>query len=438
MVNSSLPISSIEQLRKHCQTFAKQPFLSCQDRVFTYAQFWKITEQLADKHRKLPAGSCIAIHATTDIALPFWLFAFWLKGCIILLLNPQFPKLLQQQIVEQMNCSQFLRKTAQEHDFPFTCFRNEVLPKTLQEQKTSFPPEAFSLILTSGSSGIPKAVLHSFANHLTNALGSNENILLSSGDIWLASLPMYHVGGISLLFRTMLAGSSLFFPSAKYQIAQLLTNQPITHISLVPPQLFRLLQDSISNSVCKNLKTVLVGGAAIPHKWLEQAHTLHIPIKSTYGCTEMASQVTTSVVHSLKDWKSSGQVLPFREVQISQQQQIQVRGQTRFLGYWKNGCLEMPFDAEGWFATGDLGYLDEQQNLHFTGRIDNQFVSGGENIHCEEIEQILKSFPGVEQAIVVPVPHEYFGERPFAFVHSGQEWEEEKLRSLLAEHFAEI
>jgi O-succinylbenzoic acid--CoA ligase len=93
-----------------------------------------------------------------------------------------------------------------------------------------------------------------------------------------------------------------------------------------------------------------------------------------------------------------------------------VRGETLFAGYVEGEGLDRTLDAEGWFHTGDLGELDGEGNLHVWGRLDNLFISGGENIQPEEIEAALERIDGVERAIVVPVPDSEFGERPAAFV----------------------
>jgi O-succinylbenzoic acid--CoA ligase len=108
--------------------------------------------------------------------------------------------------------------------------------------------------------------------------------------------------------------------------------------------------------------------------------------------------------------------LPEREVSISQGGEILVRGATLFAGYVEDGTPDRPVDSDGWFHTGDLGELDENGFLRVLGRKDNMFVSGGENIQPEEIEEALSALSGVEAAVVVPVDDPEFGQRPVAFV----------------------
>jgi O-succinylbenzoic acid--CoA ligase len=109
-------------------------------------------------------------------------------------------------------------------------------------------------------------------------------------------------------------------------------------------------------------------------------------------------------------------VLPYREVSVSREGEILVRGETLFAGYVEGERIDRPVDAASWFHTGDLGKLDEDGYLWVKGRQDNMFVSGGENMQPEEVEEALCCLEGVEEAVVVPVPDEWFGARPVAFV----------------------
>jgi len=118
---------------------------------------------------------------------------------------------------------------------------------------------------------------------------------------------------------------------------------------------------------------------------------------------------------------SSGQLLHYRQLKIADDGEILVRGETLFRGYARGDDTERPFDADGWFATGDMGDLDDQGYLRVSGRRDNLFISGGENIHPEEIEQALAAAAGVERVMVVPIPDAEFGARPVAFVATTQD-----------------
>jgi O-succinylbenzoic acid--CoA ligase len=271
-----------------------------------------------------------------------------------------------------------------------------------------------TIVFTSGSSGAPKAALHTFGNHYYSALGSNANIELALGDRWLHSLPHYHVGGLSILFRCLLAGATVALPEPGAPLGEAVAGA--THVSLVSTQLLRLLREDFDPG---ELKAILLGGGPIPPPLIDEAASRGLPIYTSYGLTEMASQVTaTPPGASREELRTSGRPLPHREVAISGRGEILVRGETLFAGYVEGDSVHRPLDADGWFHTGDLGELDDNGYLSVRGRKDNLFVSGGENIQPEEIEETLSGLDGVQGAVVVPVSDPEFGARPVAFVRA--------------------
>lgn len=280
-----------------------------------------------------------------------------------------------------------------------------------------------TIVFTSGSSGTPKAALHSVGNHYFSAEGSNQNIALARGNRWLLSLPLYHVGGMAILFRCWLAGATVVIADPELSIAEALATHRITHVSMVAAQLRRLVDDGGFHAPRSTLSAVLLGGGPIPSTLLQTAHAEGLPLHTTYGMTETSSQVTTTPPGaSLDQLKTAGRRLPYREVRISDGQEILVRGRTLFQGYVTGSTVHDPTDDDGWLHTGDLGRLDDEGYLHVTGRKDNQFISGGENIQPEVVERALVQLRGVRRAVVVPIPDAEFSQRPVAFVkHHGND-----------------
>lgn len=271
-----------------------------------------------------------------------------------------------------------------------------------------------TLVFTSGSTGEAKAVLHSVGNHYCSARGANENIALEPGDRWLLALPLYHVGGLGVVFRCLLAGATVVVPAPGLATGEAIRRYGVTHVSLVATQLARLLDEAATP---EGLKAVLVGGSAVPPSLIREAHARGLPVHTTYGLTEMTSQVTTTPPGaSLARLGTSGRRLPHRHVQIAKDGEILVKGAVLFQGYVDGKALNRPLDADGWFHTGDRGLLDAEGFLRVLGRTDTLFISGGENIHPEEIEQALCALDEVRQAVVVPVEDAVFGQRPLAFV----------------------
>src|SRR5918997_356866 len=149
-----------------------------------------------------------------------------------------------------------------------------------------------TIVFTSGSAGEAKAALHTFGNHYFSAVGSNANIALAPGDRWLHSLPIYHVGGLSILFRCLLAGAAIALPEPDAQLGRSISQRRASHVSLVSTQLSRLLGDGDAD--LSGLEAVLMGGGPIPPSLVEEALSRGLPLHTSYGLTEMASQVTTT------------------------------------------------------------------------------------------------------------------------------------------------
>lgn len=307
------------------------------------------------------------------------------------------------------------------------------LPNTLPEAQPA------TIIFTSGSSGESKAALHTWGNHYYSAVGAGMNMPFGPGDRWLLALPLYHVGGLSILFRALISRATVVLPPAHLEIAEAVVNYEITHVSLVATQLYRWLQYERAQHG-QHLRAVLVGGSAVAPSLLAAAHSRGLPVFTTYGATEMASQIATTRPGDSLDRisSSSGRLLPFRELRITATGEILVRGKTLFRGYANEDGIDDARDASGWFATGDLGHIDAEGYLTVRGRKDNQFISGGENIQPEEIEAALCRLPGVEEAVVVPVAHAEFGQRPFAFVRTrtGEQMDVHAWRAQLATELA--
>lgn len=297
-----------------------------------------------------------------------------------------------------------------------------------------------TLISTSGSSGQPRWVQHRYAAHLYSALGSNDNIKLGPGNRWLICLPLHHVSGLSIVFRTMLAGAALVIKPDRLNLVVTIARFEITHLSLVSAQLKRVLDSGLDDAPLAQIRAVLVGGSAIPAALIERAWGFGLPLFTTYGSTEMASQVTTNKPGDPLDrLLTSGRPLAHREISIAGDGEIQVRGRTRFDGYVSEGRLTVPFDPDGWFATGDIGRFDEQGYLIVEGRRDRMFISGGENIHPEQIEKALLMLTEITEAIVVPLDDPEWGQRPVAALSFGGKPLREaiiraKLREVLPRH----
>ena len=284
----------------------------------------------------------------------------------------------------------------------------------------TFDPTAdATIVFTSGSTGTPKAALHTFENHWSSAVGANRNIPLRPGDRWLLSLPPWHVGGLAVVFRCLLGGAAVAIAGKGEPLADAITGFGATHVSLVATQLYRLLREKRGRAALRGLKAILLGGGPAPAALIEEALRAGARLVTSYGSTEMSSQATASRPGDPPEaLVTAGRPLAFRELSVAADGEILVRGRTLFRGYVEGTGIRPARDTSGWFHTGDLGRLDADGRLIVSGRRDTMFISGGENIHPEEIEREILRFPGVLEAIVAPVPDPEFGARPVAFLRT--------------------
>lgn len=276
-----------------------------------------------------------------------------------------------------------------------------------------------TILFTSGSHGEPKAVIHRATQHLFGARAINAFSGFEQEDKWLISLPLYHAGGLAILFRSLVSGGGVIIPEPEAELSYSICKYRPTHLSLVPTQLYRLLASNArALDVCRSAKCILVGGSELPVTHRRLALEAKLPVCVTYGLTEMASTVTARRLSQHDVGTSdSGSVLDERELLITSEGEIAVRGLPRFAGYaTKSGLIE-PFDSDGWFMTGDLGTVGKDGRLTVIGRKDNMFTVGGENVHPETIERALvEHCDEILSAIVVPVKDAQLGSIPCAGV----------------------
>lgn len=290
-----------------------------------------------------------------------------------------------------------------------------VSPKELSLPKIDLPSSGV-LISTSGSSGKPKRAHLTYENLFASFAFSHKDLLLTPNNHYLLSVPLYHISGLSIVTRCHFSGAHLVFPDSG-------NDSKVTHISFVPTQLKRFLENP---KKYPKLKAILVGGAPIPYNLCLQAYKMGFPIYITYGMTEMSSQIATEKFSPQKGI-AFGLPLEKREVKIHENE-VYVRGETLFKGYYNEpSCF-----IDGWFPTKDLGKMGPN-GLEILGRKDSMFISGGENIHPEEIELALLSHPEIKRAKVTSRFDEEFGKRPVATIETSLQLDEirEYLQSLL-------
>lgn len=368
-------------------------------------------------------GDGVALRAKNSAQTLLSSLALLQCGARILPLNPQLPQTLLDALLPEMSLAHALDLTEETllSDLHLLDCR-EACGDTAAVWQAD---RLVSMTLTSGSTGLPKAAVHSAAAHLASAAGVLALMPFEPGDCWLLSLPLFHVSGQGIMWRWLLAGATLAV-RAMHPLHEALRD--CSHASLVPTQLWRLLNEGTRPAA---LREVLLGGAAIPAALTRKAQALGIHCYCGYGLTELASTVCARRADGEGD---VGPALPGREVRVVDDE-IQIRAVSMTSGYWRNGAPQPVVDARGWFHTRDRGVL-KNGALTVLGRLDNLFFSGGEGVQPEAVERIIASYPGVHQVLVVPVADVEFGHRPVAVVECDDRLELDALRDWAAEHLA--
>ena len=261
--------------------------------------------------------------------------------------------------------------------------------------------------------------------------GSALNLGHQSDDCWLACMPFFHIGGLAILMRSVIYQISVVVQQKFDPIAvnQAIREQHVTIISVVAVMLQRMLATlDVQNSVYpETLRCVLLGGGPAPRPLLEACAVKHIPVVQTYGMTESCSQaVTLAPADALRKLGSAGRPLPSvqlrvihdeQEAQAGEAGEIYLKGPTITPGYADRADATARAFHDGWLATGDIGYLDEEGYLYVLDRRSDLIISGGENVYPAEIEAVLLSHPAVAEAGVCGQANAQWGQVPIAFVH---------------------
>jgi O-succinylbenzoic acid--CoA ligase len=276
-----------------------------------------------------------------------------------------------------------------------------------------------TIMFTSGTTGAGKAVELTHGNHWWNAMGSMLNLGSYDSDRWLLCLPHYHVGGLSILLRSVIYGAPMVIQPGfdAGEVNRALDTEGISIVSVVSTMIRRMLEAREYRRYPDELRCVLLGGGPIPVSLLERCVDAGIPVAPTYGLSETASQAATLLPGEVaRKMGSAGR--PLFPVQIAidkdgdelgpgEAGEIIIRGPSvsdAYVGRAGEGW------RDGWLYTGDAGFVDEEGYLYVLDRQDDLIISGGEKVYPSEVESVLTSHPDVEDAGVFGAPDEEWGQ----------------------------
>jgi len=292
-------------------------------------------------------------------------------------------------------------------------------------------PEALAVLLyTSGTSGDPRAAMlthRALAANVKNLTELGED-RMGPDDVVLGVLPMFHAFGLNAVLGWAIATGAALVVDQRFDSTgtiDLIRRYGVTRLPLAPPALNALLVRPDLKDALQTVKVVLTGASSLDLGLADRfEEATGLVVHQGYGLTEASPGVTTTLGEDEPKPGSVGRPLPNVDLRIADERgedvegddpgEILVRGGNLFSGYWPDG-VDGP-DEQGWYRTGDVGYLDSDGDLYLVDRLRELIIVSGFNVFPSEVEEVLVGFPGVREAAVIGVPSEETGEAVKAFV----------------------
>ena len=427
-------------------------------RLFTYRELEDLAERAASSLRKLGVGPGDVV----TVQLPnWWEFVVAAFACskIGAIMNPVMPILRERELLYILNFCEakvFIvpkvyrgfnysaMAEGMRGELPYlkhlivvdgendSSFERALLAAEPAGKSASPRPDDMSVLMfTSGTTGEPKGVIHTSNSLIGCTKALTERFGLDASDVLLVASPVGHMTGYAaiVLLSVYLGGTMVLQDvwEPKHGVV-LMAREGVTYTAASTPFLSDICDVVKAGAPSPaSLRSFLCGGAPIPSVLIERAASeLGIKVCSLWGMTEvLAATLTEPSRASDKSPTTDGRPLEGMEVRIvdfdgkpvptGQSGRLLVRGCQMFTGYYKKSELKT-FDAEGWFDSGDLAYMDGEGYIRISGRVKDVLIRGGENVPVVEIENLLYKHPAVAAVAVVGYPDARLGERGCAFI----------------------
>lgn len=461
------------------ETFSEREFVVHEQVRLSYAECGaraaRLAQHLQEAHGILPADRIgLALPNSPEWMLSF--IAIAALGAVPALVNPRASPEEFAHCLTSTQCRLCIHArgelsadlqgvTMAELDQVVSGTKHVALPQTHRS-----PEDEALLMFTSGTTGLPKAACLSheslltalktlqysgalIAARLAEAYGTDYETLVGMRPppVSLLVFPLFHVSGCHAIFlSSLLQGGKLVLMSRwdAERALELIEREKVTAFPAVPTMYRDLLRlNARERFDLSSLLNMSVGGQATPPALLADIHRAFpsVVMGSGYGMTESNGTVTLAVgAEFIENPRTVGRVVSTIDAEVRDENgnrlpvhqagEIHIRGAALMTGYV--GQAESPFDREGWFATGDLGYFDDQDQLYIVDRKTDMVISGGENIYCAEVERALDVHPDVRESAAFGLPDERLGEKLVAVVvpQPGRAPDEAKLLAHCSEH----
>lgn len=326
---------------------------------------------------------------------------------------------------------------------------NEFSPIQIEEDHAAF------ILYTSGSTGFPKGAIYSHKMMLWNSLNTSQSLEITPADHTINCMPPFHTGGWNVLLTPLLHRGATVGLLKKFdpELLMKLIDQKQSKLFMGVPTMLKMMADcsAFETSELKSLRYFVVGGEALPLEVIRKWHEKGVKIRQGYGLTEVGPNITSLhqndaerkigsigrtnfyVEHKIVD--EDGQQVAPNEIG-----EFWLKGPMVTPGYWQNEEATAASITDGWFHTGDLVKEDENGYIYVVDRKKSMFISGGENVYPAEVERVIRAFPAIDEAAVVAVADEKWGEvgKAYLTIRPNSDCPEEEIRQHCINHLAKF
>ena len=313
------------------------------------------------------------------------------------------------------------------------------------------PDDDCTIMYTSGTTGFPKGAVATQRNHITNLVNTQLGGVvglamagielppdMSPADLpqpsMLQVFPFFHIGGLSGLYIGTALGAkiSLMYKWDTAEAAEIIVREQVNSAAMVPTLLRRLLEYAEANGLqFETMSSMAAGGAPVPPdliRRMERDFDRRVSPGNGYGLTETTSAIVANTgTEYFEHPDSVGRTVPVADVRIVDPNtgndveagatgEIWFRGPNVVRGYWNKPEATAAAFTDGWFHTGDLGYISSDGLIYVVDRLKDVIIRGGENVYCAEVEAILFEHPAVADVALIGLPHDVYGEEVGAVV----------------------
>lgn len=310
------------------------------------------------------------------------------------------------------------------------------------------------IMYTSGTTGLPKGAMLTHGNLLWNNINASLAFGGTRDNVILTAAPLFHIGGLNVMTLHSFHVGSRVVLERNFEPAQILEDfqrYGVTHMFGAPAMfLFLSQQPQFDDTDLSTIETLVCGAAPVPESLIELWGARGVDFCQGYGLTETAPfSAFLTPEWAVSKLGSAGQPPLYSDTRIvgpenqplpaGERGEICLRGPNIMKGYWNRpDATAQAIDTEGWFHSGDIGYLDEDGFLFICDRLKDMVISGGENVYPAEVEGVLYKHESISEVAVIGLPDEKWGEAVTAVValHEGQELTLEDLREWASDHLA--